>query len=397
MPAALHLSLMTGNFAGDLRFAFRAFSRSPRFTIPALVALALGIGATSAIFSVVRGVMLKPLPYRDPARIVSIFETSPSQTRGIVASANFVEWRERNRSFEYLGMVGPGRLTIQLNGQPLEVTGRTGVRRRLLGARRLCGARAHVHERRGSAGQRRRHSPEPRVLAVAHSEAGATSWVPRFDADGVKRTVVGIMPPQFTIEGVRADFYITYGWTTEGLRGAIGRGLSHAIARVRDGVTLKQAADEMATIAARAREGSAAPEYRTLGDPHPDSRPDYRNDQAGAHRALGRGRARPSHRLRQRGEPPARAQHGPSARVRAANGARRRSRPAAAADADREPDAVAGRRCCWVSHLPSSFIAVCWLSSRTAFPCRGSIRSRSTFLWWRSRLPSPWRRDCCLD
>ena len=93
---------MSGNFAGDLRFAFRAFSRAPRFTVPALLALALGIGATSAIFSVVRGVMLKPLPYRDPDRIVSIWENRSTATdrATIVASANFVEWRERNKSFE---------------------------------------------------------------------------------------------------------------------------------------------------------------------------------------------------------------------------------------------------------------------------------------------------------
>ncbi len=72
---------MTGNFVGDLRFAFRAFSRAPRFTVPAVLALALGIGATSAIFSVVRGVMLKPLPYRDPDRIVSIWETNVSRNQ----------------------------------------------------------------------------------------------------------------------------------------------------------------------------------------------------------------------------------------------------------------------------------------------------------------------------
>src|SRR5688500_16311469 len=107
----------------DLRFAVRSFLRAPRFTIPAVLALALGIGATSAIFSIVRGVMLKPLPYRDPDRIVSIFETTRTQPRGVVASANFIEWRERNRAFEYLGMVGPSRLTMMLNGQPLEVSG----------------------------------------------------------------------------------------------------------------------------------------------------------------------------------------------------------------------------------------------------------------------------------
>src|SRR5688572_18986798 len=116
---------MQGNLLQDLRFAARSFLRVPRFTIPAVLALALGIGATSAIFSVVRGVMLRPLPYRDPDRIVSIWETnlSRNQLRGIVAAANFVEWRERNRSFEYLGMVGPARLNLLLNGQPFEVAG----------------------------------------------------------------------------------------------------------------------------------------------------------------------------------------------------------------------------------------------------------------------------------
>ena len=84
------------------------------------------------------------------------------------------------------------------------------------------------------------------------------------DADGRKRTVVGIMPPQFTIEGVRADFYITYGWTTERLRAAIGRGVSHAIARLRDGVTLQQAADEMATIAAQREKENVAAQCRDV-------------------------------------------------------------------------------------------------------------------------------------
>src|SRR5215475_7840762 len=107
---------MIGSLVQDLRFAARAFLRAPRFTIPAVLALALGIGATSAIFSVVRGVMLKPLPYRDPDRIVSIWETNVSrgQLRGIVAASNFIEWRERARSFDHIGMVGPMRMTMLL-------------------------------------------------------------------------------------------------------------------------------------------------------------------------------------------------------------------------------------------------------------------------------------------
>ena len=241
---------MTGNLTGDLRFAFRAFARAPRFTIPALIALAVGIGATSAIFSVVRGVMLRPLPYRDPDRIVSIFEVSRTQARGIVASANFVDWRERNRSFESIGMAGPARLTFQLNGQPLEVNGRAASSA-VFSALGVAAAQGRTFT------QDEDLAGNDAVIILSHE-----FWQSRLngrndavgsvlDADGRKRTVVGIMPPQFTIEGSRADFYITYGWTVEGLRGAIGRGASHAIARLRDGVTLKQAADEMVTLMAQ--------------------------------------------------------------------------------------------------------------------------------------------------
>jgi putative ABC transport system permease protein len=68
------------------------------------------------------------------------------------------------------------------------------------------------------------------------------------NANGRQRTVIGVMPPRFTIEGQKADFYITYGWTLEALRASPGRGSSHGIARLRDGVSLAQAQDEMRTI-----------------------------------------------------------------------------------------------------------------------------------------------------
>jgi putative ABC transport system permease protein len=243
---------MTGTLLQDLRFALRAFLRTPRFTVPAVLALALGIGATSAIFSVVRGVMLKPLPYRDPDRIVSIWEANVSrgQLRGIVAAANFVEWRERNRSFEYLGMVGPARLSLLLNGQPFEVTGVQAS----ADAFSALGVQA-AQGRTFTADEDLRGNDA--VILLAHefwqSRLGGRSDVlgSTINANGRTRTVVGVMPPAFTIEGQRADFYITYGWTAEALRGAQGRGLSHAIARLRDGVTLAQAAEEMTGLFAQ--------------------------------------------------------------------------------------------------------------------------------------------------
>ena len=81
----------------DVRYAVRSFARSPRFTVPAVLALALGIGATAATFSVIRGVLLKPLPYADPDGIVVVWENNlkRNRPRNVIGAANFAEWRQR--------------------------------------------------------------------------------------------------------------------------------------------------------------------------------------------------------------------------------------------------------------------------------------------------------------
>ena len=113
-----------GDLARDLRHGLRVLRRAPGFTAGALLTLAIGIGATAAIFSVIRTVMLEPLPYRDPDRIVTVWETNRGGTvRNVIAPANFVAWRERNRTLEHLGMVGPAGLAMIVNGQPLQTSG----------------------------------------------------------------------------------------------------------------------------------------------------------------------------------------------------------------------------------------------------------------------------------
>lgn len=236
----------------DLRFALRSFLRAPRFTVPAIVALALGIGATSAIFSVVRGVLLEPLPYEAPERVVSIWEANAARnrSRNVIGPANFVAWGERSRSFEHLGMVGPARLSMMLDGQPYEITGMSVSSEALaaLGVQPIVGRLYDATEDLQG---------NDAVLVLDYD-----FWQARFggrhdaigasiDANGRQRTIIGVMPPRFTIEGQEADFYAPYGWTIEGLRAAMGRGSSHAVARLRDGVTVAQAADEMRTIAAQ--------------------------------------------------------------------------------------------------------------------------------------------------
>ena len=233
----------------DLRFAIRSFLRSPRFTVPAVIALALGIGATSAIFSVVRGVILEPLPYRDPDRVVAIWENrlDRNRPRNVIASANFVEWRERSKSFEALGMVGPARLNIVLNGQPAEVAGFFASSDALtaLGTQPQIGRLYTPAEDLEGA---------PRVMVISH-EFWQTRLGGRSDVLGQMLTVnqqpreiIGVMPPRFTIEGAPGGYFVPYGWTVERLRRSPGRGSSHGIARLRDGVTFEQAYSEMRTL-----------------------------------------------------------------------------------------------------------------------------------------------------
>ena len=236
----------------DLRFAVRSFLRTPRFTIPAVIALALGIGATSAIFSVVRGVILEPLPYRDPERIVAVWENrlDRNRPRNVVAPANFVAWRERNKSFELLGMVGPSRQNIVLDGQPQEVAGffASADAMAAFGTQPQLGRLYTPDEDLASA---------ERVMVISH-EFWQTRLGGRSDVLGTSltmnqrpRTIVGVMPPGFTIEGAPGAYMIPYGWTMEQLRAALGRGSSHGIARLRDGVSFDQAYGEMRGIMAQ--------------------------------------------------------------------------------------------------------------------------------------------------
>jgi putative ABC transport system permease protein len=243
---------MTATLLQDLRFAARTFIRSPRFTVPAVLALALGIGATSAIFSVVRGVMLKPLPYADPDRIVVVWENNlrRNRPRNVVGAANFVAWRERNRSFDHLGLVGPNRINVILNGQPEEVAG-LSVSSDALAALGVQPAMGRLY------GADEDLEGNDQVILL-----GYEFWQSRYGgrgdmlgtaitANGRPRIVIGIMPPGFTIVGQRADFMVPYGWTLERLRSAAGRGSSHGLARLRDGVTFEQATSDMVSIAAQ--------------------------------------------------------------------------------------------------------------------------------------------------
>jgi putative ABC transport system permease protein len=234
--------------ARDVRHGVRLLQRAPGFTAAALVTLALGIGATSAIFSVVRTVMLAPLPYREPERIVAIWETNRGGTsRNVIAPANFVAWRERTQTLEHLGMVGPANVAMLVNGQPDNIGGLTVSFDvfRALGVQPALGRAYSAEEDLGG---------KNAVIVLSHE-----FWQRRLGgrrdvldmtlttASG-PRTVIGVMPPGFTIVGEKADFLIPYGQTMEQLRAVFGRGSSYGIARLREGVSLERALSEMRGI-----------------------------------------------------------------------------------------------------------------------------------------------------
>src|SRR5258706_4322721 len=92
----------------DVRFATRMLRKSPGFTAVAVLTVALGIGANTAIFTVVNGVILKPLPYPQPDRLVMLLEKQLSDgTLGTVAPANFFDWREQSHSFDKMAAIDP--------------------------------------------------------------------------------------------------------------------------------------------------------------------------------------------------------------------------------------------------------------------------------------------------
>src|SRR5262245_24959426 len=108
----------------DARYALRMLLKKPGFTLTAVITLSLGIGATSVIFSVVNGILLRPLPYQDSGRLVLLDETAPK--RGIasmgVSFPNFLDWREQNQVFTGIAAYDWNSYTLTGSGEPEQIS-----------------------------------------------------------------------------------------------------------------------------------------------------------------------------------------------------------------------------------------------------------------------------------
>src|SRR3989449_1427586 len=145
----------------DLRYALRTLAKSPGFALIVVLTLALGIGANTAIFSVVNGVLLTPLPYKDPSRLVVVWESKGTSTHNVVNPANYKDWHDRATSFNGLALLSWAGLTFT-GDQAERVPGRAvtpdffGV----LGATPLLGRTFNAEESRPKA---------PRVMVLSEA------------------------------------------------------------------------------------------------------------------------------------------------------------------------------------------------------------------------------------
>ena len=235
--------------AKDIRFALRSLRRAPGFAATIVVTLALGIGASTAIFSIVRGVLLRPLPFNHPDRLVRIWEVSPrGDDHNIVSIGNYVSWRDQARSFSAIGAhSGLFGVTLVDAGEPTRITTAdlTPSVMRVLGARAALGRTFVPDDDKG----------DGRAVVLSHE-----FWTRRFGADPrivgrrltineAPYTIVGVMPAAFEFPAAGVDIWRPV--TTD--RIDPGERRSHnwyVVARLGPGATLAGAAAEMRTIAA---------------------------------------------------------------------------------------------------------------------------------------------------
>jgi putative ABC transport system permease protein len=236
-------------FLQDVRFALRTLAKNRGFTTIAIICLALGIGVNATIFSVVHGVLIKPFPYKDPERIVSLHETVPKlgDEENSVSYLNFRDWQEQNKSFVELAGVTGRSISFTEGDEPERVTGSTITWNLfpMLGVAPQIGRVFRPEEDSPGA---------PGAILI-----GDGVWTKRFNRDptivgrtisvnGLPHTVVGVMPRGFRFPENTDSWLPMTPLETRTPRGAKGL---QVFGRLRPGVEVAQANREMEVIAAR--------------------------------------------------------------------------------------------------------------------------------------------------
>jgi putative ABC transport system permease protein len=240
-------------FLSDLRYGIRLLLKSPGFTIIAVLALGLGIGANTAIFSLVDRVLIQPLPFGDPDKLVIVWEDASfiSFPRNTPAPANFVDWKKQNEVFTDMAATRGRAASLTGDGPPDMVFGR-GVTANLfdvLGVKPIMGRTFTEEEDRSG----------ENVVMIGYG-----LWKTRYGGDpsiigrgilmdGVKNIVIGVMPPGFNFPARQTQFWGPSRLTPRDLNNR-GSHYLNVYARLKPGVTVARAQSDMTAIARRLAE-----------------------------------------------------------------------------------------------------------------------------------------------
>ena len=240
------------DLARDVRYALRGLRRTPGFTAVVVLTLALGIGANTAVFSVVNAVLLRPLPYREPERLVTIEHYYPSLNglQAPVSAAGFADYRDRTRIFDGVAVESPWRPTLTGRSEPERLAGArvSGQYFSTLGVGAAIGRTLRPDE--DEAGRNRVVVVSDgfwrRVLAGSPSAVGGTTLL----LDGEQYDVVGVMPPGFRDFYFRdAELWTPLALSPEQLTSGFTNEWLQLTARLKPAVTPERAGAELAAFA----------------------------------------------------------------------------------------------------------------------------------------------------
>jgi len=248
--ALVHLDILRQ----DLGYSGRVLRRSPGFALTAILMVALGIGATTAAFSVTDFVLIRPLPFPQPERLVKIWEKTPGYPRMELSPPNYRDWKAASKSFESVGTYHFDEITLFGNGEPRRLDG-TSVSADLfptLGVTPMIGRSFTVDDDRPGA-------PGTIILSYRlwQTEFGGDPGIigrqlaAKSDFDDASFTVIGVMPREFHFPRSDALFWMTNRFSERAFQVAErANNILEAVGRLRPGVTIEQARVELQVIAA---------------------------------------------------------------------------------------------------------------------------------------------------
>jgi predicted permease len=233
----------------DVTYTARALRRSPGFAITAVAIVALGIGATTSAFSVTDFVLLRPLPFREPDRLVLVLETTPGYAGMELSAPNYRDWKAAATSFESLSIYGPYSVTMIGVGEPRRVSGSMASAELLttLGVSPIVGRSFMPDDERDGA---------PAVALLSYrlwqTEFGGDAAIVgrslAFDTRTV--TVIGVMPREFNFPRSSVLFWTPKRFTAGDYQESERtNNMYYAVGRLRPGVTIERAQSEMSLIA----------------------------------------------------------------------------------------------------------------------------------------------------